>query len=52
MYAMTCTRPDIAFEVGKVSRFYKQPESPSLDGDKKSIAILKRNHGLWYNLQW
>ncbi|XP_057543261.1 secreted RxLR effector protein 161-like [Amaranthus tricolor] len=38
MYAMTCTRPDIAFAVGKLSRFTSNPgpqhcgEPPILEG--------------------
>ncbi|GJW55127.1 zinc finger, CCHC-type containing protein [Tanacetum coccineum] len=32
MYAMTCTRPDIAFAVGKLRKYNSNPDNPSTSG--------------------
>ena len=42
MYAMSCTRPDIAFSVGMLNRFTSNPEKPHWDIVHKFMRYLKR----------
>ncbi|GJS69952.1 hypothetical protein Tco_0702793 [Tanacetum coccineum] len=38
MYAMTCTRPDIAFVVGKLSRYTSNPSTQYWQAIQKILA--------------
>ncbi|KAK1413804.1 hypothetical protein QVD17_35587 [Tagetes erecta] len=51
MYAMICTRPDIAFAVGKLSRFTSNPGSHHWQAINRVLRYLKgtMNYGLTYN---
>ena len=42
MYAMTCTRPDIAFAVGKLSRYTSNPSSLHWQGVHRVLKYLKK----------
>lgn len=42
MYAMTCTRPDIAFAVGKLSRYTSNPSAQHLQAIYRVLKYLKR----------
>ena len=42
MYAMVCTRPDIAFAVGMVSRFQSNPGEPHWTAVKNILKYLRR----------
>ena len=41
MYAMSCTRPDIAFAVGMLSRFTSNPGKPHWDVIQRLMRYLK-----------
>ena len=43
MYAMLCTRPDVAFAVGLVSRFLSNPELLYLYAVKRILRYIKGN---------
>ena len=51
MYAMHCTRPDIAFAVCKLSRFTHNPSSEHWRGITRVLGYLKRTktYALYYN---
>ena len=51
MYAMHCTRPDIAFAVCKLSRFTSNPSVEHWNAIGSVLSYLKRtiNLGLFYN---
>lgn len=42
MYAMTCTRPDIAFAVGKLSRYTSNPSAQHWQAIQRVLKYLKR----------
>ncbi|GKF69232.1 hypothetical protein Tco_0202289, partial [Tanacetum coccineum] len=42
MYAMTCTRPDIAFAVGKVSRYTSNPGTQHWQAIQRVLKYLKK----------
>ena len=42
MYAMTCTRPDIAFAVGKLSRYTSNPSAHHWQAIQRVFKYLKR----------
>lgn len=50
MYAMTCTRPDIAFAVGKLSRYTSKPSSQHWNAVHRLFKYLKKtmNYGICY----
>ena len=50
MYAMTCTRPDIAFAVGKLSRYTSNPSGLHWHAIRRILKYLKKtlNYGLSY----
>ena len=50
MYAMTCTRPDIAFAVGKLSRFTSCPSTEHWGAVHRVFKYLKKtiNYGIHY----
>jgi len=50
MYAMTQTRPDLAFPVSILSRFACNPSAAHIGAAKRVIRYLKytRNHGITY----
>ena len=50
MYVMTCTRPDIAYVVGKLSRFTSNPSEEHWHGVKRVLDYLTKtkNYGLKY----
>ncbi|XP_077248607.1 uncharacterized protein LOC143888156 [Tasmannia lanceolata] len=51
MYAMTCTRPDIAFAVGKLSRFTSNPSNVHWNAINRILKYLKGiiDYGLSYS---
>lgn len=51
MYAMTCTRPDIALAVGKLSRFTSNPSELHWFAIRRVLKYLKKtiNYGLCYS---
>ena len=51
MYAMHCTRPDIAFSICKLSRFTKNPGVMHWKARTRVLGYLKRTKdlGLFYN---
>ena len=42
MYAMTCTRPDIAFAVGKLSRYISNPDTQHWQAIQRVLKYLKK----------
>ncbi|GKE94099.1 zinc finger, CCHC-type containing protein [Tanacetum coccineum] len=42
MYAMTCTRPDIAFDVGKLSRYTSNPGTQHWQAIQRVLKYLKK----------
>ncbi|GKA78986.1 zinc finger, CCHC-type containing protein [Tanacetum coccineum] len=46
MYAMTCTRPNIAFVVAKLSRYTSNPSTRHWQAIQMELKYLKKNHGL------
>jgi hypothetical protein len=42
MYSMTCTRPDIAFAVGKLSRYTSNPSAQHWQAIQRVLKYLKR----------
>nr|GEW01773.1 hypothetical protein [Tanacetum cinerariifolium] len=42
MYAMTCTRPDIAFVVGKLSRYTSNPSTQHWQAIKRVLKYLRK----------
>jgi hypothetical protein len=50
MYAMTCTRPDIAYSVSKLSRFLCNPGNSHWQAAKRVLRYLKGTptHGITY----
>ncbi|GJV34013.1 zinc finger, CCHC-type containing protein [Tanacetum coccineum] len=50
MYAMTCTRPDIAFAVGKLSRYTSNPGTQHWQAVQRVLKYLKKtmNYRLTY----
>ena len=50
MYAMTCTRPDIAFAVGQLSRFTQKPGLTHWRAVRRVLRYLIRtkDYGLFY----
>ncbi|GJT09274.1 hypothetical protein Tco_0856316 [Tanacetum coccineum] len=42
MYAMTCTRPDIAFAMGKLSRYTCNPSTQHLQAIQRVLKYLKK----------
>ncbi|XP_071712540.1 secreted RxLR effector protein 161-like [Rutidosis leptorrhynchoides] len=42
MYAMTCTRPDIAFAVGKLSRYTSNPSTHHWQAIRRVLKYLKK----------
>nr|GFC95943.1 zinc finger, CCHC-type [Tanacetum cinerariifolium] len=42
MYAMTCTRPDIAFAVGKLSRYTSNPSTQHWEAIQRGLKYLKK----------
>ncbi|GJV50917.1 retrovirus-related pol polyprotein from transposon TNT 1-94 [Tanacetum coccineum] len=51
MYAMTCTRPDIVYAVGRLSRHTSSPGKEHWDAIKRVFKYLKKtmDYGLEYN---
>ncbi|GKC61305.1 zinc finger, CCHC-type containing protein [Tanacetum coccineum] len=51
MYAMTCTRPDIAFAVGKLSRYTSNPGTQHMQAIQRVLKYLKKtmNYRLMYS---
>ncbi|XP_077215490.1 uncharacterized protein LOC143850059 [Tasmannia lanceolata] len=51
MYAMTCTRPDIAYAVGKLSRFTSNPSFSHWNAVYRVLKYLKKtiDYGLCYS---
>ncbi len=51
MYIMTCTRPNIAYVVGKLSRYTSNPSSLHWQALNRVLRYLKKtiNYGLCYN---
>ena len=51
MYAMTSTRPDIAYAVGKLSRFTSNPSKEHWQAVHRILKYLKRtmNYGIYYS---
>ncbi|KAG8496175.1 hypothetical protein CXB51_009000 [Gossypium anomalum] len=51
MYIMTCTRPDIAYAIGKLSRYTSNPSSLHWQALNRVLKYLKKtiNYGLCYN---
>ena len=51
MYAMTCTRPDIGFAVGKLSRYTHNPSHAHWHAIRRILKYLKRtmDFGLHYS---
>jgi hypothetical protein len=52
MYAMTCTRPDIAFSVGQVAQFCSSPTRSHWEAVKRILGYLKgtQDHGVSYGI--
>jgi len=50
MYAMTCTRPDIAFAVGKLSRYTSNPSQAHWQAVYRILKYLKHtmDYGIYY----
>ena len=50
MYAMICTRPDIAFAVGQLSRFTQKPGPTHWRAVRRVLRYLIRtnDYGLYY----
>ncbi|KAH9715709.1 hypothetical protein KPL71_021156 [Citrus sinensis] len=50
MYAMTCTRPDIAFVVGKLSRYTSNPSQAHWQAVYRILKYLKHimDYGIYY----
>ncbi|GKC69775.1 zinc finger, CCHC-type containing protein, partial [Tanacetum coccineum] len=50
MYSMTCTRPDIAFAVGKLSRYTSNPSTQYWQAIQRILKYLKKtiNYSLTY----
>ena len=46
IYTMSCTRSDIAFSVGMLSRFTSNPEKPHWDAVHRLMRFLKGNLNL------
>jgi hypothetical protein len=46
MYAQVCTRPDLAFVIGMLGRYQKNPGNPHWDGVKKALRYLQGTKGL------
>ncbi|KAL7215696.1 hypothetical protein ACSBR1_027781 [Camellia fascicularis] len=51
MYAMTCTRPDIAFIVGKLSRYTSNPSNVHWHAVNRILRYLRKaiDYGIVYN---
>lgn len=51
MYLTTCTRPDIAYSVGRLARFLDCYTNTHWKHAKQVLRYLKatKNHGLWYS---
>ncbi|GLT82749.1 hypothetical protein SLE2022_010990 [Rubroshorea leprosula] len=51
MYAMICTRPNIAYAVGKLSRYTSNPSSLHWQGIHRVLKYLKKTmyYGIFYN---
>ncbi|GKD33893.1 hypothetical protein Tco_1249402 [Tanacetum coccineum] len=51
MYAMTCTRPDIAYDVGRLSRPTSSPDKKHCDAVNRVFKYLKKtmDYGLEYS---
>ena len=51
MYAMTSTRPDIAFTVGKLSRYSSNPSKSHWHAIRRVLKYLKKtqDYGLSYS---
>ena len=51
MYAMYCTRPDIAYAVGILSRYTHNPGHMHWNAIHRVLKYLKRtiNYGLYFN---
>ena len=52
MYSMSCTRPDIAFTVSKLSRFTSNPRTDHWKAIVRVLRYLRytRNYGLHYTI--
>lgn len=52
MYLMVCTRPDIAYIVGVLSRYLEKPSETHWQGVKRILKYLKGtvDHGIHFNL--
>ena len=50
MYLMLCTRPDLAFAVGKLSKFNANPSSEHMQALKRLLRYIRkaRDHGLHF----
>jgi hypothetical protein len=40
MHAQVCTHPDLAFIIGMLNRYQKNPGKPHWDGVKKALRYL------------
>ena len=51
MYIMTCTRPDIAYAIGKLSRYTSNPSNLHWQAVNRVLRYLKKtiNYGLCYS---
>ena len=50
MYLMSCTRPDIAYIINKLSRYTSNPEAKHWQGIMRVLKYLRctRDYGLYY----
>jgi hypothetical protein len=46
IYAQVCTRPNLAFIIGMLGRYQKNPGKPHWDGVKKALRYLQCIKGL------
>ena len=51
MYLTTCTRPDIAFSVGQLSRYVQSPTQQHIGAAKRVLRYLigTKSHGIVYS---
>ncbi|KAJ9545721.1 hypothetical protein OSB04_025428 [Centaurea solstitialis] len=48
---MICTKPDIAYVVGRLSTLTSKPRK-TLGCCTSCTQVLEENHGLWFGIQW
>ena len=52
MYVILCTKPDIYYGVGFISRYQLDPRSGTLDCSKAYTKVFKKNEGLDVGVFW